>query len=543
MDMPVSKEKITSGAHLSVWMDDTLPSPELSSLERNIKVDVAVIGGGIAGLTTAYCLLKANKKVAVLEDGNIGSGETGRTTAHLTNALDDRYFELKRLFGEDALVHIAQSHSRAIDLIEKIVADEKIECDFERLNGYLFLHHTDKRESLDKELDALSKAELDARIMENVPGMNTETGPCIMFPRQAQFHPMKYLKGLARAIKDIGGNIFTSTHVESISDTGVKVRSGFTVEAKDIVVATNTPFNNKFVIHTKQYPYRTYVVGAKIKKGLVEKALWWDTGDQESKSSFPPYHYVRLQDHDAAHDILICGGEDHPTGLPENEHLSEEERYKLLESWARQRFDIEEVVYRWSGQVMEPMDSLAYIGKNPMDRDNVYIITGDSGNGMTHATLGAILLTDLITGKENPWQKIYDPSRMKIFGAGNVFFKEFVLGFIDYLKTTPDMNPDQVDTLKENKGIVVDWKGKDCGIYKDEHDMLHIVHAECTHLGCTVKWNDDEKSWDCPCHGSRYTYKGKVMNGPANEDLAYHSEHWGEGAPAEITASPQPSRL
>jgi nitrite reductase/ring-hydroxylating ferredoxin subunit len=261
-----------------------------------------------------------------------------------------------------------------------------------------------------------------------------------------------------------------------------------------------------------------------VPKGSIPKALWWDTGDHEANASIPPYHYVRLHELDEDHDLLICGGEDHATGMADAEKVPEEKRYALLEDWLKKRFDILKVVYRWSGQVMEPMDSLAFIGRNPMDHDNVYIATGDSGNGLTHATIAVMLITDLINGKENPWEKIFDPGRVKWFSAGKTFFKEFVGGLVSYLLHKPDTDPEQIHHLKHDEGRVLKWNGKTCGLYRDYEDMLHIVDASCTHLQCTVKWNNDEKSWDCPCHGSRFTIEGKVMNGPANKDLPYHAE-------------------
>lgn len=517
-------EHITPGRHLSCWLDTAFPELHFDTLKENTETDVVIVGGGIAGLSVAYCLLQTGKRVVLVEDGNIGSGESGHTTAHLTNALDDRYYHLLKLYGKDDTRLIAESHTQAIALIEKIVLQEEIDCDFLRLNGYLFLHPSDKQESLDKELEAARTAGLPVNMNEELPGMKQSQVRCIEFPGQGQFHPIKYLNGLCRAIEKKGGRIFTNTHAKDIGSEGIKTSDGLTVRANHIVIATNTPVNDKYVIHMKQYPYRTYVIGAKVAKGSLPQALWWDTGDMNVNSSIPPYHYVRLQPLDETHDLLICGGEDHATGLAVIEQLPEEERYAQLESWMRAHFEAGEIVYRWSGQVMEPMDSIAFIGRNPMDKDNVYIVTGDSGNGMTHGTIAGMLITDLINGRENPLEKIYDPSRVKWITAGGVFFKEFVGGMFNYLRTNPDTDPELIHTLNQDEGKVIEWQKKKCGIYRDTEDTLHVVDAACTHLQCTIRWNNDEKSWDCPCHGSRFTYKGKVMNGPANEDLSYHAE-------------------
>jgi glycine/D-amino acid oxidase-like deaminating enzyme/Rieske Fe-S protein len=513
-------DRITSGSNVSYWINSVQPI-FTQKLSANITADVVVVGGGIAGVTTAYCIAKTGKKVVLVEDGSIGSGETGRTTAHLVTALDDRYYSLMEKFGERKTRLIADSQRAAIDFIEQTVRDENISCDFERLPGYLFLHATDDKSSLLRELQAASEAVLDVTEVAHVPGMKSYQGACLRFDNQGQFHPMKYLAGLCHAFMKMGGFVFTETHAEKINSDGIVTLDGYSVKAKHVVVATNSPVNNRFMLHLRQYPYRTYVIGMKVKKGLIPKALWWDTGDHSVNASIPPYHYVRTQSFDSEYDLLICGGEDHPVGLPE-EGTSEPSRYNVLEHWARERFPVEEVVYRWSGQVMEPMDSVAFIGRNPVDKDNVYVITGDSGNGMTYGTFAALLITDLVNGKKNKWEKIFSPSRFKLIKAGGVFFSEVIGGIINYLKSREHGDKDDIRTMHGDSGKVIKLDGKQYGVYRDEQDGLHLVNAECSHLQCIVKWNADEKSWDCPCHGSRYTREGRVINGPANADLAYH---------------------
>jgi glycine/D-amino acid oxidase-like deaminating enzyme/nitrite reductase/ring-hydroxylating ferredoxin subunit len=517
-------DNISSGHHISYWLFSELLPLEFEQLRANSQTEVVIIGGGIAGLSVAYQLLKRGKQVVVIEDGHIGSGETGRTTAHLTNALDDRYYELEKLFGEEAIKLIAQSHTDAINFIEEVCKAENIDCGFERVKGYLFLHPNDEKDNLEKELEAATKAGLDVTMINYVPGMQKEKGPCLEFNHQAQFHPLRYLEGLCKAIIKMGGKIYTLTHAGEISEKGIRTDEGYWVEAQQVVVATNVPVNSKYVLPMKQFPYRTYVIGAKIKGGQIKPALWWDTGDHMVNPDTPPYHYVRIQKLDDQYDLLICGGEDHPTGLTAaTDAVPEEHRYKLLEAWARERFEIDDVIYHWSGQVMEPLDGMAYIGKNPFDKDNVYIATGDSGNGLTHGTIAGILLSDLICGVQNPYEKIYAPSRIQLHSIGT-FFKEFVTGFITYLKNKPDTDEFGINDIHTNEGKVIEWKKKKCGIYRDDEDLLHIVDAECTHLKCIINWNNDEKSWDCPCHGSRFTADGKVINGPANTDLNHYTE-------------------
>jgi glycine/D-amino acid oxidase-like deaminating enzyme len=404
---------ITSGENKSYWIASTQPIV-FEKLQQDIDTEVLIVGGGIAGLTTAYCLLKAGRKVILVEDGYIGSGETGRTTAHITCAFDDRYFELEKIFGKEKAMLAANSHMEAIQFITNTVKQQNIDCNFKRVPGYLFLSGSDKKETLEKEYAATKNAGLLTEMLEQVPGLEAEEGKwCIKFPEQGQFHIMKYLTGLADAIIGMGGKIYTETKAEDITKEGAKA-NGFDIKAKHIVVATNTPINDLVTMHTKQWPYRTYVIAAKVPKGKLSYSLWWDTGDQDSKWIAAPYHYVRLEEYDNQYDLLISGGEDHKTGQADDEHIAEENRYEKLIEWTKKRFPaMQEVTYKWSGQVMEPIDYMAFIGKNP-GNDNIYIITGDSGNGMTHGTLGGIILTDIITGKKNPWEDLYNPSRITL---------------------------------------------------------------------------------------------------------------------------------
>lgn len=526
-----ASEKMSSGNHDTLWINTVKPLA-YSKLTASLQTDVVIIGGGIAGVTAAYCLAKSGSKVVLVEDGFIGSGETGRTTAHLVTALDDRYYELERMFGEKKAALMAESHRSAIDFIESTVKTENIDCDFKKADGYLFLHPSDKEESIKKELDASLRAGLKVELVHEMPGIKAPKGPFLKFPNQATFHPLKYLKGLCSVINENKGSIYTNTHAKVIDHTGIETDDGFRIDAKHVVVATNSPVNNKYVMHFKQYAYRTYVIGAKIPKGSLPDCLWWDTGDFNGNENIPPYHYVRTQNLDDTHDVLIIGGEDHANGLADIESKPEEERYAALETWAKQFFNFDEILYRWSGQVMEPMDGLGFMGRNPFDKSNVYIITGDSGNGMTHGTIGAMLITDLIHKRENKFEDLYDPSRFKALNAGSVFVKEFVGGFRNYMKAKKkDKEEGEVNAIKTNEGKIIELSGKKYGVFCDENRDLHFVSAECTHLKCSIRWNNDEKSWDCPCHGSRFSHEGKVLNGPANIDLAYHRESGQQNKP------------
>ena len=506
-----------SGQTISIWMA-TAETPAGVPLAEDARADVVIIGAGISGMTTAYLLAREGKSVVVLDDGPIGGGMTQRTTAHLVNALDDRYYELERLHGERGARLAAESHTAAIDRVEAIVKEEKIDCEFERLDGYLFVPPGDSKQQLEDELKAAHRAGLTGiEMVERAPIKDFDTGSCLRFPRQAQFHPLKYLTGLAQAIERDGGRIYTGTHASKIEggrQARVETESGYVVTADAVVVATNTPVNDLVAIHTKQAPYITYVIGARVPRGSVERALYWDTPD--------PYHYVRIESAEGNdegnkrdYDILIVGGADHKTGQSDDAN----KRYAYLERWTRTRWPmIEGIEFRWSGQVMEPIDGLAFIGRNPLDADNVFIATGDSGNGMTHGTIAGILLTDLIQGRANDWEEIYDPSR-KTLKALPEFAKENLNVAAQYADLVTPGDVDSTAEIKQNEGAIIRRGLSKVAVYRDEDGTLHERSAVCVHLGCIVDWNSKEKTWDCPCHGSRYDAYGKVFQGPANKDL------------------------
>ena len=503
-----------SGRTTSVWMETELP--QFSPLDRDLRVNVCIVGAGIAGMTCAYLLARTGRSIVVIDDGPIAGGETGRTTAHLTNALDDRYYEIERIHGAEGARIAAASHAAAIDRVEQIASLEEIDCDFERLDGYLFLGGDSKKEELDRELKATRKAGLATELVDKVPVDFYDFGPALKFPRQAQFHPLKYLNGLTRAILRDGGKIYCGTHAEKIEDgepAKVTTADGYVITADNIIVATNTPVNDWLIIHSKQAAYRTYVLGCRVPKGAVPRGLYWDTPD--------PYHYIRLQDapsddgRGADSEILIVGGEDHKTGQANDQ----DERFACLEKWARDRFPmIQSVDYRWSGQIMEPVDYMGYIGRNPGSDRHIFVATGDSGNGMTHGMIAGILLTDLVLGLKNPWAALYDPSRVKL-GATPEYVKENVNVAEQYKDWLTQGDVSDEKEIEPGEGAVIRRGSKKIAVYRDDKGVVHERSAVCTHLYCIVDWNATEKTWDCPCHGSRFDPYGRVVNGPAISPL------------------------
>jgi glycine/D-amino acid oxidase-like deaminating enzyme/nitrite reductase/ring-hydroxylating ferredoxin subunit len=502
--------KSDAGRTTSSWMSDT-ELPLRPALAADAEADVCIVGAGIAGLTTAYLLGREGRRVIVIDDGPVAGGESSRTTAHLVSALDDRFFELERLHGAEGMRLAAESHAAAVDAIERISRELRIECDFQRLDGYLFDPPGTADSVLDRELEAARRAGLAVDKVPSAPLRGFDTGPALRFANQAQFHPLKYYAGLVRGIEAAGGRIHGGTHAEEFAGGAparVRTSAGRAITARALVIATNSPVNDKVVVHTKQAPYRTYVVAAPVPARSVPRALFWDTGD--------PYHYVRLQRHDSASEMLIVGGEDHRTGQADDA----DDRYARLEEWARARFaGMGPVRHRWSGQVLEPADGLAFIGRNPMDAGNVFIATGDSGNGMTHGTIAGLLIADLLAGRPNPWADLYDPSR-KSLRAAKDFVRENVQSQVGYAGWVTPGEVESVDAIAPGEGAVVRRGLHKIAASRDAAGTLTERSAVCTHLGCIVEWNSGEKTWDCPCHGSRFAPDGHVVNGPAKGGLA-----------------------
>ncbi len=510
----------------STWQQ--IPSPLFSAVNSNMSTEVLVIGAGIAGLSTAYQLLKAGKSVIVIDrELHLGLHESGLTSAHLSNAFDDRYSLLRKLHGSETTRVVAESHTQAISMIEKICHEENIECDFKRVNGYLFLAPEDDLQFFKDEIFAAREAGLKVDLLSNAPLQMFDTGPCLLFPNQGQFHPVKYLQGLAQAIQRLGGKIFTespATNIKYGPPHKVMTDQNYEILCDNLVVCTDSPINDIITMHTKLAAYRSYVIAIEIARGQMHPMLLWDTSD--------PYHYIRLlQNENSEYDLLIVGGEDHRTG---QEHFPET-CYENLKHWVREKLHIQpKVVAQWSGQILETSDGMAFIGKNPTSEKNVYIMTGDSGMGLTHATLGSAIIRDLILDQPNPWAETYDPSRLSLKNLNEYVRENFdsIAPYSDWfvpgnIKTTEEITPGEGAILRQ--GL------KKLACYKDTFGNMHVFSATCPHLGGIVRWNSSEKTWDCPCHGSRFHRYGEVINGPAPHGLQPLAEH---GEDSHLAPSP-----
>ena len=485
-----------------LW-DAATSSPRFDPLPGDLQVDVSIVGAGITGLTAALLLAEKGRRVAVLEKETIGSGETGNTTAHITVAIDARYHYVQRHYSKEEAKLVAGASRSSIEKIAELVQRYSIDCHFRRVPGYLY---TEKRKyvaELKNEATAAREAGLDARWIDSVP-LPFETRGAVLWPDQAQFHPREYLAALAKHAAAAGVRIFERTLAAKI-DAGVVETDRGNVTADHVFMATNVPISGFTHVHTKAAAYRSYAM-AFAEPGTHPDGLFWDTAD--------PYHYTRWQETDEG-TFLIVGGEDHRTGEEEDT----EGCFGRLVEYTRQSFGPHEPRYRWSGQIIEPHGGLPMIGGS---REHVYISTGYAGQGMTFGTVGAMLVSDLILGVPNPWADVFDPMRNRPHMTTREFITEnvhFPAHLIADRLTSAGVEAKTTDEVAAGEGKIVRVDGRKIAAYRDDAGTLHCVSPVCTHMKCDVAWNPAERTWDCPCHGSRFTPQGNVLNGPAHEPL------------------------
>jgi glycine/D-amino acid oxidase-like deaminating enzyme/nitrite reductase/ring-hydroxylating ferredoxin subunit len=497
----------------SVWMDVKV-APGAAPLTADASADVVVVGSGIAGLSTAYELVLAGYSVIVLDRGVIAGGMTVRTTAHLAPVCDDGLSDLLAMRGRDLARGFQASQAAAVDRIQQIQERLKIDCDFRRLPAFLFLDPDSDETVLDDEVSAAAEIGVAVERGVGLPLRGLGGRPYLTYPRQATFHPLKYLRGLAEALASDGCRLHPFSAVTAVAEAGeavwVKVEGGHVVTARHAVVATNSPIHDLVAIHTKQAPYRTYAMGFEIAPGLLADALYWDTAD--------PYHYVRLvsgrAEGDEA-DVLIVGGEDHKSGEADDAG----ERFDRLEGWIRALVpDLGPERFRWSGQVMDTLDYGGFIGAEG-GSSRVFLATGDSGQGMTHGVVASLIISDLIAGRLSPFADVYDPDRKPV-KAATTYVSENLTAVTNMAQYLMPGEVSSVDELEPGQGAIVREGLMKIAAYRAPDGTLFERSAICTHLGCHLAWNSFEQCWDCPCHGSQFAPDGAVLNGPAISPLA-----------------------
>jgi glycine/D-amino acid oxidase-like deaminating enzyme/nitrite reductase/ring-hydroxylating ferredoxin subunit len=482
-------------------------------LESNIKVDVVVIGGGITGITAAYLLKKAGKTVALIERDRFAKADTGHTTAHVTFVTDERLQRLVKDFGRDHAQAVWDAGRASMQQIADLVKQESIDCEFSWVPAYLHLARDQKDDQ--KEIKALqedaklaSELGFECSFIDKAPLVGM---PAVRFPDQAKFHPVKYLSALLEAIPGKGSHIYEESEAEEITDAPLSVRvNGHTISCGYIIISTHVPLQGKAgtlsagLFQSKLFPYSTYAVGARLKKGTAEEASYWDTAD--------PYNYLRIDRH-ARHDYAILGGEDHKTG----QETDPEACFSRLEEKLTRLFRGAEIDYRWTGQVIETNDGLPFIGETA---DKQFVGTGYAGNGMTFGNLAAMMSVDRLLGRKNPWQDLFDVSRKKIKGGTWDYLKENLDYPYYFLRDRlASAEGDSVESLKPGQGKVLKLNGQKVAAYRNPNGKVTRLSPYCTHMGCLVRWNAADSSWDCPCHGSRFKATGDVIGGPAEAPL------------------------
>jgi glycine/D-amino acid oxidase-like deaminating enzyme/nitrite reductase/ring-hydroxylating ferredoxin subunit len=494
------------------WIDSA-SIPTSRSIDRDLDADVVVVGGGITGLTTAYLLAESGKSVVILDRDRCGQIDTGHTTAHITMVTDVRLRDLVDRFGKTHAQAVWDAGLAAAAQIESIVGAHEMACSFERVDGYLHaprgeVSPTDAQE-FETEAALANEFGFDASYVDDVPMVG---GPGVCFDNQARFHPRKYLAALAIAARLEGVTIFEHSPAEAFSAKPLGVKAnGHWVHCKDIVIATHNPrvgiesLAGATLFQTKLALYTSYVVAGRVVKGTVPDALFWDTAD--------PYRYLRL-DPNRDHDLVILGGEDHKTGQVADTDAC----YARLEKALLERVPGVSLSYRWSGQVIETPDGLPYIGRTT---DHQYVATGFAGNGMTFGTLSGMIIADAITGRRNPWADLFDATRTAIRrGVWDYITENADYPYYLMRSRFAGAEGKSFRSVKGDQGKIIEDHGTKVAAYRHADGSLSVRSATCTHMGCIVAWNRSERTWDCPCHGSRFTPDGDVISGPADKPLA-----------------------
>lgn len=501
------------GFCLSLWQHET---PQYSNKASHMSdgripthiFDVVIIGGGVTGVTTALQLQKAGKKCILLEAQNLGFGTTGGTTAHLNTILDTPYHQIINDFGKDGAQQVADGARNALELIRRNIEEYKIDCDYKDAKGYMYAQTDSQAEELEKILKGSQEVGEHIEYSDTVP-VPIPFQKAVVFDKQAQFNPIKYLYGIAEAFEHAGGIIMQecrATDVTSVDGIATVTTNKTEVKARNVIYATHIPPGVN-VLHFTCAPYRSYTLAVKLSDKNYPEGLAYDMYD--------PYRYYRTQVIEGE-KYLIAGGEDHKTA----HEINTEKCFRELEVYVRQFFNVESIAFKWSSQYFEPADGLPYIGHLPGNPENVYVATGFSGNGFTFGTISAMVLSDIICNGKSEYQDLYSPSRIKpVAGFENVVKESAdVVGslIVGWLQT--DKLNAMVD-LARGDGKVVNYEGKKVGVYKDEVGKLYAVNPACPHIACAVSWNTAEKTWDCPCHGSRFSYTGTMVTGPSRKDL------------------------
>jgi glycine/D-amino acid oxidase-like deaminating enzyme/nitrite reductase/ring-hydroxylating ferredoxin subunit len=494
-----------SGKHISYWIDST-PTTNFPALSNNLSVDVAIVGAGIAGITAATLLKRAGKTIAVIESRQISQGVSGHTTAKVTSLHQLVYADLIKSHGEEKAYIYAQSNQAALEFVAKTVREEQIDCDFSRQSAYTFTETEDNLKDIEKEVEAALKIGLPATFVRET-ALPFPIAGAVRFDNQAQFHARKYLLHLIKQIPDDESYVFENTRVEKVEENGLcqVITNKGIVQARDVIIATNIPISDEGLFFAKTYPKRSYIIGARIPEDKAPQGMYIGSGQK--------YYSIRSTP-DPNGLLLLVGGGGHKVGTVENT----EEKYLDLENYVRSRFGVESIEYWWSTQDFVSFDKIPYVGKLTPLNKHIFVATGFSLWGMTQGTLSGMILADHILGMANPAADLYDATRATPFINPKGIKQNLEVGVHWIGDRLKGLNNDLSDiAIGEGKIVTVD--GDQVAAYRDETGEIRAVSAVCPHLGCIVAWNSGEKSWDCPCHGSRFSCYGEVLHGPAVKSL------------------------
>lgn len=489
------------------WREVSLPT--FAKLKEDIAVDVAIVGGGITGITAGYLLQKEGLQVAIIDAGNLLNGTTGHTTAKVTAQHGLIYHELIQHFGEENAALYYKAADDALKFVKHTIQDKKIDCDFSEEDAYIYATTDEYKNKVFKESDAYEKLHIDGSLVFDLP-FDFSIKAALIMKNQAQFHPLKYLKQLVLDFTEKGGIVFENTTAAGIEEgeqPKVKIRDGHHVSCKYIIMASHFPFYDKKGLYfTRMYPERSYIIGIKADKPYPG-GMYVSVDDPVRSIRHTPVN---------GESLILVGGENHKTGQGPDTL----DHYLALEEFAKSTFGIKEYSYRWSAQDLTTLDKIPYIGPITDDNPNILLATGYRKWGMTNGTAAAQMLADRILEKENPYNDLFSPAREK---KADPNIKTFISANADVakhlLKGKLELVTKDPNELKNDEGSVVWVNGKRAGAYRDQEGKLHIVDTTCTHLGCECEWNHGDRTWDCPCHGSRYSIDGEVIEGPTKMPL------------------------
>jgi glycine/D-amino acid oxidase-like deaminating enzyme/nitrite reductase/ring-hydroxylating ferredoxin subunit len=493
----------------SFWVATT-PETAYPRLDEDIETDVAVVGAGIMGITTAVLLKRAGKRVALIESKRIVCGASGYTTAKVTAGHGALYSHLESSFDAETAKTYAEAQQAAIERVARFVAEDAIDCDFERRDNYVYAETAEEAEQLRTEADAARRAGLPASYVDETPPPYSVVG-AVRIEGQAQFHPRKYLLALAATLPSDGSHVFENTRVEDVKEADpcvVTTASGHSVRARDVVIATQLPILDRGLFFAKAHPHRSYAVAAPLNGTAPPDGMFLNTGT--------PTRSVRTM-RDGDQPYLSVGGNGHKAGREPDTP----ERYDQLEEFLRRHWPAAgEVEYRWSTMDFMPLDRVPYMGRLRRRSQHVFTGTGFNKWGMTNGTVAAMLLTDRILGRENAWAPVFESKRWHLGASLGKFLAENASTGVRYVvdRIQPARGP-RPDDLEPGQGAITRVRGRKLAVYRDESGRLHAFSPVCPHLYCLVAWNPAERSWDCPCHGSRYAGDGTVIQGPATRNL------------------------